>query len=62
MRKKSATLVGTARDAIMALYVTRNEVRQYDLGIPERRRSDVEHIGLEIHEEVKEGGPNSGAA
>lgn len=49
-------LVGTAKDAILSLYVTRNRLREFDKSSEERKREDVNHIGIEIRdrEEIKE--------
>ena len=49
-------LVGTAKDAILSMYVTRNKIRDFDKTSEERKREDVNHIGIEIRdrEEIKE--------
>lgn len=49
-------MVGTAKDAILSLFVTRNRMREFDKTSEERKREDTNHIGIEIRdrEEIKE--------
>lgn len=54
MKKKTATLVGIARDAILALFVTRNTIRDFDKSVEVKRRDDKSHIGIEIKDRVVE--------
>lgn len=54
MKTKTTKLVGTTKDSIVSLYATKNKVRDFDLSIEDRKRNDVNHIGIEIHEENEE--------
>mmetsp|Transcript_46328 Transcript_46328/g.34033 ORF Transcript_46328/g.34033 Transcript_46328/m.34033 type:complete len:116 (+) Transcript_46328:514-861(+) len=50
---KVATLVGTAHDAILAIYVTTNAMREVDLDDEEKKKGDPEHIRYQEIEEEK---------
>ena len=58
INKKTASLVGTTKDAVLALYVTRNRIREFDKSLDNNKKRDISHIGIEINdkhdEEIKE--------
>lgn len=51
MKNKSTKLVGQAKDSLIALYVTENKARDFDGPLEDRKRDDVNHIGIEIRED-----------
>jgi hypothetical protein len=54
IRRKTASLIGTAKDAILAIYVTKNKIREMDKSPEERKKEELNHIGIQIKsEEVK---------
>jgi hypothetical protein len=54
IRNKSSHLIGTTKDAIIALYVTRNEIREFDRGEEEKIGGGMIQSD-EIDEEAKTG-------
>ena len=60
MKHKTATLVGTAKDSVLSFFVTKNKIRDFDKGVEKRHHAEVNHIGLEVKEEVKQNENSSG--
>ena len=54
MKSKSSKIIGQTKDSVLAIYVTKNKLREFDLGAEERKREDINHIGIEIREEDEE--------
>ena len=54
IKSKSSKIIGQTKDSVLAINVTRNKVREFDIGAEERKREDMNHIGIEIREENEE--------
>jgi len=54
IQNKTATLVGTTRDAVLAMYATTNKLRDVDTDDEEKKKSDNNQIALIDKEEIKE--------
>jgi hypothetical protein len=46
IRRKTASLIGTTKDAILAIYVTKNKIREMDKSPEERKKEELNHIGI----------------
>ena len=46
IRRKATQLVGTAKDAILALYVTKNQIRDFDKSVDDRKKEELNNIGI----------------
>jgi len=57
MRSKSSTLIGTTKDAVIALSVTKNHLRELDLREEEKKSENNGAISQEIDEEAKADDP-----
>ncbi len=51
MTNKSQKIIGQTRDSVLATFVTKNKIRDFDKNVEDRKRDDVNHIGIEIRED-----------
>lgn len=54
MRTKSMKVIGTTRDSILAIHVTRNKLREFDMTAEELKREEGKRGGGDEDEERKD--------
>jgi hypothetical protein len=55
IKTKSSKIIGSTKDSVLAIYVSKNKIREFDMNVEERKREDMNHIGIEIREEELKG-------